>query len=128
MIEPTVDKKEIIKILIVGGQSVGKSTIVSRIIGTEFKNDYTPTTGYNINSYKFQTSSGLNGVYSFPEPLGTYTVKIDTTGAPFTIQCANPGIDSTVTTTALSPLQSNINFNITCKPGFDLGVQSIYHQ
>ncbi len=72
-----------------------------------------------------QTMSAINGVYDFPEPAGTYTVVVDTLGKPFIIQCANPGDDSTVVLTTGALLQSNVNFNVTCKPGFDVGVQSI---
>ena len=72
-----------------------------------------------------QTFSAMNGVYDFPQPTGTYTVKIDTAGYPYTVQCVHPGIDSTVVLTAGAALQTNVNFDIACKPGFDVGAQSI---
>jgi uncharacterized repeat protein (TIGR01451 family) len=46
-------------------------------------------------------------------------------GLPATNTCPNPGIDSTVTTTFSNPLVSDVNFDFTCKPGFDVGVRSI---
>lgn len=71
------------------------------------------------------TYSLINGVYNFNDTTGTYTVIVDTTGMPFYSQCIYPGIDSTVTLTTSNPLASNINFDIACKPGFDVGVQSV---
>jgi uncharacterized repeat protein (TIGR01451 family) len=74
-----------------------------------------------------QTYTASNGVYNFPEPAGTYTATIDTVGIPLSPQCAAPGIDSTVTTTITTPLIADINFDFNCKPGFDVGVQSVVH-
>jgi hypothetical protein len=76
------------------------------------------------NNLLNQTYSAINGIYNFSEPEGTYTVKIDTTDAPFMQQCVQPGIDSTVVLTAGNPMVNNVDFNITCKPGFDIGVKS----
>jgi len=77
---------------------------------------------YNNNSNLLgQTYSALNGVYDFPQTNNTYTVVIDTSGVPFTAQCTFPGLDSTVTVVSID---TNINFSLTCKPGFDIGVQS----
>lgn len=80
----------------------------------------------NSNSLLAQTYSAINGVYNFPDTAGTYTVKIDTTGMPFTVQCTYPGIDSTITLTNGNPLATDVNFDIACKPGFDVGVQSVF--
>lgn len=81
---------------------------------------------YDTNSNLLaQTYSFSNGVYYFPDTAGTYTVKIDTAGMPFYSSCTNPGIDSTVTLTQTNPLAKNVNFDIACKPGFDIGVQSV---
>ncbi|MGQ0829918.1 MAG: DUF7619 domain-containing protein [Bacteroidota bacterium] len=80
----------------------------------------------NGNNLLAQTYSFSNGLYNFPDSIGTYTVKIDTIGAPFTIQCTFPGIDSTVTLTTANPLATDVNFGIICKPGFDVGVQSVF--
>jgi uncharacterized repeat protein (TIGR01451 family) len=76
----------------------------------------------NAGNLLGQTYSALNGVYQFPQTANTYTVAIDTTGLPFTSSCLFPGLDSTVT---VATLDTNINFALTCKPGFDVGVQSI---
>ncbi len=74
------------------------------------------------NNLLAQTYSIQNGIYNFAAASGTYTVKIDTAGMPFTVQCTYPGIDSTV---VANPLASDVNFSIACKPGFDIGVQSV---
>ncbi len=68
------------------------------------------------------TYSAINGVYSFPQFNNTYTVLIDTTSIPIKAQCLYPGIDSTF---YVSSLDTNINFAMTCKNGFDLGIQSV---
>lgn len=81
----------------------------------------------NLGVLLSQTYTASNGVYNFAEPAGTYTAVVDTTSVPFISQCASPGIDSTVTTTIATPLISDINFDFNCKPGFDIGVQSINH-
>ncbi len=76
------------------------------------------------NNLLGQTYSAVNGIYDFPDTVGTYIVKIDTAGMNFVIQCAYPGVDSIVTLTGGSPLAGNVNFAVGCKAGFDVGVQS----
>ena len=75
----------------------------------------------NSNNLLGQTYSAQNGVYDFPQTANTYTVAVDTASSAFMVQCAHPGYDSVVT---VSSLDTNINFALTCKPGFDVGVQS----
>jgi uncharacterized repeat protein (TIGR01451 family) len=76
----------------------------------------------NSNNLLGQTYSALNGVYNFPQANGTYTVVIDTINPlPFKAQCNNLGLDSTLT---VATIDTNINFSLTCKSGFDIGVQS----
>jgi hypothetical protein len=80
---------------------------------------------YDINSNLLaQTYSFSNGIYNFADSIGTYTIAIDTIGKPYTLLCTYPGIDSTVTLSIPNPLISDVNFDIACKPGFDVGVQS----
>jgi len=79
----------------------------------------------NNNNLFSQIYSFSNGVYDFVQPVGTYSVAIDTTAMPFTIQCSHPGVDSIVTTTTANQLVLDVNFEIACKPGIDIGVQSV---
>ncbi len=79
----------------------------------------------NNNNLLSQTYTAINGIYDFPDTSGTYLVKIDTANVPYTYQCANPGFDSTVVLTTANSLVQNVNFNIICKPGFDVGTQSV---
>jgi len=82
-----------------------------------------PINVYNSSSTLVgQTYTALNGVYDFPISVGTYTVSVDTVGMPFQVQCVHPGVDSTVKITLLD---TNVNFSLTCKSGFDVGVQSV---
>jgi len=82
----------------------------------------------SINNLIAQTYTFSNGIYNFTEPAGTYIVSIDTASMPFAMQCAHPGVDSTVTLSAGHLLATNVNFALGCKPGFDVGVQSVFRQ
>jgi uncharacterized repeat protein (TIGR01451 family) len=77
------------------------------------------------NTLLAQSYSFSNGIYNFSAALGTYIVKIDTAGFPCNVNCTYPGIDSAVVLSNANPLAQDINFNIECKPGFDVGVQSV---
>ena len=76
----------------------------------------------NSNNFIGKFFTATTGVYHFPQPAGTYTVLVDTAGMPFMATCPNPGTDSVITTTLLD---TNINFALACKPGFDIGIQSV---
>ncbi len=69
-----------------------------------------------------QTISAANGVYNFAKSNATYKVEIDTNNIPYQVQCGSPGLDSLV---LVNGLDTGVNFSFTCKPGFDIGVQSI---
>ena len=73
-----------------------------------------------------QTSTLSNGLFSFNPPNGIYKVLIDTLNYPYTSICNNPGIDTLVNLSLSQPIADSINFALTCKSGFDVGVQSIY--
>lgn len=95
---------------------------------TDFNLTNVPVKLYDsIGNLMSQTYTAINGVYNFAQPAGTYTAVVDTTNIPFIPMCPTPGIDSTLTTSIATPLISDINFDFNCKPGFDIGVQSIYH-
>lgn len=78
------------------------------------------------NNLLAQTYTLSNGIYNFYDTAGTYNIQLDTAGMPFSVQCAFPGTDSSVTLTGPSPLISNVNFAVQCKPGFDVGVQAVH--
>ena len=77
----------------------------------------------NSNAFVASTNIYSNGFYYFDVPTGNYRVVIDTLGYPFTAQCN--GVDSLVTLSALQTAADSIDFSVICKPGFDVGVQSI---
>ncbi len=79
----------------------------------------------NNNNLLSQTYSFSNGVYYFPYTLGAYSVIIDTLDMPYIVPCSYPGVDTSINLTLSSPLVTGVNFNIDCKQGFDVGVQSI---
>ncbi len=65
------------------------------------------------------------GSYSFDTDLGTYSYSIDTTNLPFIFACPDSGY-YTSNITALDSFDTDMNFGLRCKPGFDLVAQSIY--
>ncbi len=77
------------------------------------------------NQYLSQASSHTFGMYNFVYPAGNYTVVLDTINTPYTSQCIYPGIDTTIQLTTVNPRVENVDFSLKCKPGFDVGVQSV---
>ncbi len=81
----------------------------------------------NFLGLSYQNNYGFfKTPYRFYNDTGAYTLKIDTTNMPFMAQCVDPGLDSLVTLTTAMPVDTNVNFSIACKPGFDLMAHSIY--
>lgn len=76
----------------------------------------------NLSNLIGYTNTLANGSYHFSQTSNSYLVSIDTAGLPYTSTCLNPGFDSTLN---VGILDTNINFELNCKPGFDLGIQSI---
>ncbi len=70
-------------------------------------------------------STHASGAYFFTQPVGTWTAKIDTAGKPYRVTCAQPGLDSTVVLSLGTPLVQGVNFEVDCKPGFDVGVNGV---
>jgi uncharacterized repeat protein (TIGR01451 family) len=70
-------------------------------------------------------SSYASGAYFFSQPVGSWTAKIDTAGKPFRVACSYPGLDTTVVLSVSTPLAQGINFEVDCKPGFDVGVNGV---
>jgi uncharacterized repeat protein (TIGR01451 family) len=77
------------------------------------------------NQFLNQTTSYSLGMYNFISPTGNYTIVLDTLNVPYTAQCNNPGIDTTIQLTTINPIAENVDFSVKCKPGFDAGVQSV---
>ncbi|HEX8517027.1 MAG TPA: T9SS type A sorting domain-containing protein [Bacteroidia bacterium] len=79
----------------------------------------------SADSLLAQTYSITNGYYYFSAPAGTYKIRIDTLDSPLIAGCIAFGIESIVTITSSQPLINNVNFALSCKPGFDIGVQAV---
>lgn len=81
---------------------------------------------YDVNNlYLESTFNTAISNYSFTVPAGIYKVIIDTINMPYMSQCSNPGIDSLININATQLIEDSVNFPFICKPGFDIGVQSI---
>jgi uncharacterized repeat protein (TIGR01451 family) len=88
-----------------------------------------PIKFYNIITNQFgMTYTDINGVFYYACQPGNYIVNIDTLNKPYTINCNNPGFDTTLTTSLLNPVTGNINIEANCKTGLDLNVQSVNHK
>ncbi|HRH64223.1 MAG TPA: T9SS type A sorting domain-containing protein [Bacteroidia bacterium] len=75
----------------------------------------------NSNLLVHQVFTKASGFYQFNVPSGMYKVVLDTIAKPYTVQCIQPGIDTTLFTS----FSDTTNFDVVCKPGFDLSVHSI---
>jgi uncharacterized repeat protein (TIGR01451 family) len=71
------------------------------------------------------TFSTIDGVYFLSADTNTYTASVDTSDKPYRVVCNNPGADSTLQFNPSFTLAQNVDFALACKPGFDIGVQSI---
>lgn len=80
------------------------------------------------NNLIAQSTSFSNSIYNFVQAAGTYKVAIDTTGKPYTLSCVTAGVDTIVVTTNGNALATDVNFGLKCKPGTDIGVQSVFTQ
>jgi uncharacterized repeat protein (TIGR01451 family) len=69
--------------------------------------------------------SAAGGHYEYTCLSGTNLVVLDTVNKPYKSNCIFPGIDTLVVTNSSNPQASNVDFDIVCKNGLDLGVQSI---
>ncbi len=74
------------------------------------------------NKLLSRTYTTTDGYYNFSDTAGIYSIEVDTLGMPYMMQCPYPGLDSTIILTSFA---SNVNFSLICKPGFDVGVQSV---
>ena len=112
--------------------SQGIEGIIFDDLNENCTNDSSDILVENIPVYLFDGSNSLvstaytsaNGGYSFYQFSGTYTVVIDTLNQPYTSTCLNVGLDSTFILNN-NTLIDSINFAINCKPGIDLGIQSL---
>lgn len=78
------------------------------------------------NNFFGQTSSlGIDGLFNFPLSYGNYTAQIDSVNKPYHVNCLNPDNDFDINLTQDQPFINVGNIPINCKPGFDVGVQSI---
>ncbi len=68
------------------------------------------------------TTTSAWGNYSFATDTGSYTIQIDT--SRMQLICPSSGIRS-ATITLTDTIKTNLDFAVTCKPGFDIGITAI---
>ena len=89
---------------------------------------YVPVKLYDSGNVMIdQTSTANTGSYFFVKPTGAYTVVVDTLNKPFKSICPFPGVDTLVNVVGILETDS-VNFPLTCKPGFDIGVRCFQPQ
>ncbi len=79
----------------------------------------------NLGTFIQGGNSYASGAYFYTLPLGNWTVKIDTAGKPYRVTCAQPGLDSTVALSLGNELALDVDFEVDCKPGFDVGARGV---
>ncbi len=73
-----------------------------------------------------QVIANWGGEYSFDTQLGNYSTSVDTVNIPYNVLCpTNNNIASNLT--AIDSMDYNVDFRLTCKPGFDFGVWNVIH-
>ncbi len=63
------------------------------------------------------------GTYSFDTNLDTFEIRIDTTGLPYTVACPSTFFHTSILTPQDS-IDTDKDFGLRCKTGFDVGVLS----
>jgi uncharacterized repeat protein (TIGR01451 family) len=80
----------------------------------------------SLNVFLGMTNTNTNNNFLFNVSPGSYKIVLDTVSKPYVVQCINPGVDSLVNLNSNQSIEDSVDFAINCKPGFDIGVQSIY--
>ena len=80
----------------------------------------------SLNVFLGMTNTNTNNNFLFNVAPGSYKIVMDTVSKPYVVQCINPGVDSLINLNSNQPIEDSVDFAINCKPGFDIGVQSIY--
>lgn len=83
-----------------------------------------PVRLYNNGVLVEQLNSMQGGGYSFKADFSTYNYTIDTSNIPFSIECPSAGFYTSALTQSDS-LDTNMDFGIRCKPGYDLEARAI---
>ncbi len=78
----------------------------------------------SANNLVSQTYTAVNGIYQFPVGANNYKVQLDTTNLPFSALCPKGG-DTSIVLSDSSIFAKDVNFNLTCKEGFDVGIRSV---
>lgn len=90
---------------------------------TNIKVDLLDSLGNYVQSFYSLIASPNQGVYNFSVNSEKYVVKIDTSNIPYLFTCVNPGMDTTIIVTSIE--NDSIDFPLTCKPGYDIGLSTI---
>lgn len=79
---------------------------------------------YHNNLLIQQQYTNIDGFYSFDTDTGTFICTTDSAALPFFAVCPSSGFHTSVLT-LIDSMDSDNDFSMQCKPGFDIGVNSI---
>jgi uncharacterized repeat protein (TIGR01451 family) len=71
-----------------------------------------------------QTANGT-GRYFLSADTTSYNVVFDTLGIPYNLSCPSFSVETSAVLTSTSWLIDDMNYGVICKPGYDIGIQSI---
>ncbi len=71
------------------------------------------------------TTTQADGQYHFVAEAGEYTVQLVTADMSYMSSCTLPGAAQEVVLSAADPTGAGVDFDVTCQPGFDVGVASV---
>jgi len=78
---------------------------------------------YRSEVLEQQTTTKIYSTYTFDTNLDSFEIRIDTTGVPYTVACPSSFFHTSILTPQDS-MDTDKDFGLRCKPGFDVGVLS----
>jgi len=79
---------------------------------------------YRNNILEQQSITNNFGQYTLDTDLDNFEIRIDTAGVPYTVACPSSFFHTSILTPQDS-IDTHKDFGLRCKPGFDLGVNSL---
>jgi uncharacterized repeat protein (TIGR01451 family) len=71
------------------------------------------------------TTANGSGRYFLSGDTTSYNVVIDTLGIPYNLSCSSYSVETGAVLTSSAWLIDDLNYGLICKPGYDIGIQSL---